>query len=81
MTQAVAVVSPVFVDDSGRRRRMLGILGCLVAIGAVGYIVSAVIALAIHPENPLADTGRGVAPQNAASSAAISVAPKSTPAR
>ncbi|MDN5851977.1 MAG: hypothetical protein L0K86_03870 [Actinomycetia bacterium] len=82
MTHAiVAVVSPVFVDDSGRRRRMLGILGTLVALGAVGYIIAAVIALAVQPENPLADTGHGGAAEDATSSSAISIAPQSTLAR
>jgi hypothetical protein len=47
-------IRPVFVDDAGRRRRLITGFGYLAALACVGYIVIVGISLTAGPTGPLA---------------------------
>jgi hypothetical protein len=53
VTSRIAI-RPVFVDDAGRRRRLLTGFGYLAALACVGYIVVVGISLTAGPTGPLA---------------------------
>ncbi len=47
-------IQPVFVDDAGRRRRMITGFGYLAALACIGYIVIVGISFTAGPTGPLA---------------------------
>jgi hypothetical protein len=48
------VIRPVFVDDAGRRRKLIAGCGYLAALACIGYIVTVGISLTAGPTGPLA---------------------------
>ena len=48
------VIRPVFVDDAGRRRKLIVGCGYLAALACIGYIVTVGISLTAGPTGPLA---------------------------
>lgn len=51
-------IAPVFVDDAGRRRRLLTRFGYLAAAACVVYLVVALFSLTARPLGPLAGADR-----------------------
>lgn len=54
--------APVFVDDSGARKRLLRIAGVLIALLSVGFLTVVGVALAVPPVNTSVGLGSGAVP-------------------
>ena len=71
--------APVFVDDSGTRRRLLRIAGVLISLLSVGFLTVVGVALAVPPVTTSVGLGGGVVPF-IVPSAAAPPPPKASPA-
>jgi hypothetical protein len=54
--------APVFVDDSGARKRLLRVAGVLIALLSVGFLTVVGVALAVSPVNTSVGLGSGAVP-------------------